>query len=285
MRAKRPGDTPPSANAEAKTENAREKGFADKTKHGVTSPGVADEPTTDWPPELLAFFQAQAKRIAFEYSEEQWIEIAKSIEHFHAKPDVYEKAFLKLQNSARSFFLETLNAPGLKRQKKWRVNHWTKAGKLAEALMSVFFWLARDEGNNGPPSSRNESKSYHQELLALMKIRLLATAHIVSLGGKADDGYRKLGPEAVALMKAIVTADDVSYPRTTAKSAYHSDVLDVWTELGGKLKFSRHPTKGKIKGPLARYFSAVTYPVHGGSPESLPDIIERHVAQKAALEK
>ena len=71
--------------------------------------------------------------------------------------------------------------------------------------------------------------------------------------------------------------------KNSPKAAYQSSVLDVWTDLGGQLKFSRHPNTGKIKGPLARYFSAVTQPVHGGSPESLPDIIERHVAGKAAL--
>jgi hypothetical protein len=190
------------------------------------------------------------------------MEIAKSIQHFLAKADAYEKALLKLQSSARSFFLETFNRPGLKQQKKWRLNHWTKVDKLVDALMPEFFWLTHDERNNGPPHPYGK-EPYHEDLLAPMKISVMAKSQIVSLGGKIDDGY----------------------PKTTAKTVYHSSVLDVWTELGGKLKFSRHPRTGKIKGPLARYFSAVTQPVHGGSPESLPDIIKRHLAQKAALDK
>jgi hypothetical protein len=62
-------------------------------------------------------------------------------------------------------------------------------------------------------------------------------------------------------------------------------VLEVWTDLGGKLKFSRHPNTKKIGGPLVRYYSAATKPVHGGSPESLRDAIKRYKAQKAVPKK
>jgi hypothetical protein len=66
---------------------------------------------------------------------------------------------------------------------------------------------------------------------------------------------------------------------------FHFRVLEVWTDLGGKLQISRHPTTGKIKGPLARYFAAATQPVLGGSLESLPDILARQKKLMEAFHK
>jgi hypothetical protein len=252
--------------------------YSSQGREAVMTISAASENFEKLPLELQEFLRAQVELLLFDYTPEQWMEIAKSIQHFQ-EPDAYENALFKLRNSARSYFLATFNQPDTKRRKKLLLKHWTKTRDLADALMSEFFWLARDELNYGPPDhSGNERKPYHENRFALMKIRLMATANLISLGGKIDDGIQRFGPEAIALMKTtVVYADD---PKTTAKSAYHSDVLDVWTELGGKLKISRHPNTGKLGGPLARYFSAVTLPVHGGSPESLPDIIERHVARK-----
>jgi hypothetical protein len=59
---------------------------------------------------------------------------------------------------------------------------------------------------------------------------------------------------------------------------YQFKVLQVWADLGGKLRMSRHSRSQKVQGPLARYFLAVAEPVMGDatpSLESLRDIIER----------
>jgi hypothetical protein len=173
-----------------------------------------------------------------------------------------EKALLQLRRSARDFLFDMVENFRQKQRRNLELKHWTKIGKLADALTLELDWLAHNTVNAPDPDDETH-KPYDEQLQALMKIRVMARGRMVNSGGRIDDGY----------------------PKTTPKAKYHSEVLDVWTELGGKLKFSRHPRTGKIKGPLARYFAAITQPVHGGSPESLPDIINRHLADKAALDK
>jgi hypothetical protein len=214
------------------------------------------------PPALQEHMLRAAELLTFDYSPEQWAEVAKSLQPLKAKDEAIEKARGRLERAARSFFRDKLNGPGHKRQRQWKLEHWTKVDKLADALISEFFWLERDEIRHGPPDpSGKERQPYRHQITELMKISVKAKRHVSP--NRIDDGF----------------------PRTTLKSDYHGAVLRVWTELGGKLKVSRHPATGKIKGPLVRYFSAVTQPVHGGSPESLPDIIRRHVELEAAIEK
>lgn len=205
-----------------------------------------------------------AEHFTFDYSPEEWAKIAKSIESFEGKQEAIDEARVLLRNSARSYFLDVLNGPGHAREQKLRLQHWSKADRLSEALFSELNWVSRDELGNGPPNPDGaERKPYDAEMLALMKIRVMARSRVVHLSEKIDDGY----------------------PKATPKAHYQFYVLEMWTRLGGKLRFSRHPSSGKIKGPLVRYFSAVTEPVYGGKPESLPDIMKRHEARKAALEK
>jgi hypothetical protein len=210
----------------------------------------------------------------FDYTTEEWAKVAASLRPLSAAdPQMIEKVRLHLVRSARSYFLQMANGPGKKQQKKWRLKHWTKVKNLADALMSEFFWLKRDSLAHGPPDpSGRERHPYQEQLLALMEISEMAAHHTTN---------RNTTNRNTTNRKRI----DDGYPEGTLKSWYQFAVLEVWTELGGKLKISRHPIKGKIKGPLVKYFSAVTEPVHGGSPESLPDIIKRHEALKAARDK
>lgn len=59
---------------------------------------------------------------------------------------------------------------------------------------------------------------------------------------------------------------------------FHFQVLRAWVALGGELKVSYDAITGKVRGPLARYFSAVTKGVTGASTNSLRDIIKQHRA-------
>src|SRR5262249_38094870 len=62
------------------------------------------------------------------------------------------------------------------------------------------------------------------------------------------------------------------------KFQFEYGIMLTWWVLGGELRVSRHPKTGKIQGPLARFFRAVTTPVMGPaapSLESLPDIVRR----------
>jgi hypothetical protein len=105
--------------------------------------------------------------------------------------------------------------------------------------------------------------AYVKEVLALLRISAMA---------KSGKSVRM----ASSLAKSL---------KARPKAQYQFEVLEVWTRLGGETNFSRHPTTGEIGGPLTRYFCAVTQPVHGGSPESLPDILGRYEAREATLEE
>jgi hypothetical protein len=242
---------------------------------------VASENFKRLPPTLQILFRGAAEFLIFDYSTEQWAEIAKSFQALHAEPDAVEKARVRLVSAARSYYLEDLNRPGRKQQNKWRIQHWVKAFKLADALGHEFNWLARDQVNNAGPAPDGK-EPYDKQRAEVMQILLMARSNIVNLGGEVPEL-----PWATRDTLASIAGDPIldGFPNASPKSLYHSAVLEVWTELGGKLKISRHPNTHKTKGPLARYFSAVTQPVHGGSPESLHGIIERHVERQAALKK
>ena len=254
MRIRRPDDAA-AVSAAGKAKKARKADVADQSQHAVTSPAVTDEPKADFPPALQGFLRAQPSYIASAYTDVEWMEIAKSIQHFQPEPHAFEKALRGLA-VARDIIRCESSKQEVKLRNQQMLSHWAKAGKLAGALKSTFSWLAR----NGPPVLTSKDP-YRRESHELTRISMMAKSAVSNI--RDGDGY----------------------PKSTWKTLYHSHVLDTWTALGGKLKFSRHPRTGKIKGPLARYFSAVTQPVHGGSPESLPDIIKRHLAYKAAREK
>jgi hypothetical protein len=75
-------------------------------------------------------------------------------------------------------------------------------------------------------------------------------------------------------------------PKVNPRSWYQFRVLNVWTDLGGKLRISRHPIKKCVTGPLARFFSAATQPVlRSTSVETLPDVLERHGRLDAEYQK
>ena len=75
---------------------------------------------------------------------------------------------------------------------------------------------------------------------------------------------------AMAVARLAGPKIDDELPKATKRGWFQFHVLHVWTDLGGKLRISRNPMTGKIKGPLARYFAAATQPVCGGSLETLP---------------
>jgi hypothetical protein len=67
--------------------------------------------------------------------------------------------------------------------------------------------------------------------------------------------------------------------RLDPQIVHFQHILWLWTDIfRGKLKLSRDPGSGQLRGPLARYFLAVTGPVmtdEAPSLESLPDIVDR----------
>ena len=83
-------------------------------------------------------------------------------------------------------------------------------------------------------------------------------------------------------------ANPAYWPRDMPRTLYFQQVLSLWTELGGKMKFSRNAISGEVGGPLVRFFQAVTGPVlrsDAPSSESIPDIIKRQRSYYKSLYK
>ena len=140
----------------------------------------------------------------------------------------------------------------------------------------------------------------HSKLLefgrTLLRSRLLDAVHIYqqsesesSSRAEFERARRKALQTVYKIRKAfsVVTGKKVrmsdyrpkpKHSITTPITLYEWLVLQTWVHFGGKLRLSRHPKTGKVKGPLARFFFAVVRPVMGDrtpSPESLPHIVRR----------
>jgi hypothetical protein len=181
-----------------------------------------------------------------------------------------KKAQAQLRSLIRCYFLDLVNHDGNTIRKKWVTQHWTKIAKLSHELGDLLFAVSAHEKANGPPTPEGApllENLYKDHQLALLKLEILARRRL----SKTD------------IEKLI----DEEFPNTKSNTRvlFQFGVLEVWMHFGGKLGVSRHPVTGKVTGPLARYFSAVTQPICGGSPESLPDIVARQETLRAARRK
>jgi hypothetical protein len=203
---------------------------------------------------------APATAVAFEYTEEQWAEIVRSLQHLQPNEEDPGKAHRRLRDAARRYRLVKANAPGEKtRQRQFR-RDWAGIAKLSDQLMHLLH--RRSECESPPdPDGGPLWDLWREEQEALMTVNRVARSRLAE--SRIDDGFPTVGPSVW----------------------YQFYVLETWTCLGGKLELSRHPRTHKISGPLARYFSAVTQPVLGGSLESLPDIVKRHKAMRPLVNK
>jgi hypothetical protein len=203
---------------------------------------------------------ATLEYIAFEYTEEEWAEIVRSLQHLQPSEKDLGKARRQLRDAARRYRREKANAPGKKIREKISRRDWARIVKLSEEAIHLLRKYSDIESapdpDGGPPADPWRA---HKE--ALTKLWRVARSRLAE--SRIDDGF----------------------PRAAPRAWYQFYVLETWTRLGGKLQFSRHPQKHKITGPLARYFAAVTQPVLGGSLESLPDIVKRHKAVRLAFSK
>src|SRR5262249_48955612 len=216
------------------------------------NPEPSDEEVQRAAQDFLKLFADLSVEIrTFDYTDEQWADIERSLLHLQADQAALERARNELVQAARINLSEQLDdARGAKNRKKWVANEWTRIEKLSADLLESLTRVARFEGLGSPPPDGHPAvDAYKDEQLAVARLNAMAVARLA--GPKIDDGL----------------------PKATRRQWFHFHVLHVWTELGGKLQFSRHPTTGQIKGPLARYFVAATQPVCGGSLESLRDIL------------
>ena len=206
------------------------------------------------------FAQVSVEVDTFDYTDEQWADIERSLLHLKPGQAALENARNELVQAARIHLSELLDeALGHRNIEKWIAKECTRIKKLSDDLLASLTRVARFEGLGNPrPGSQPAVEPYKEEQLAVARLKAMAVAR---LARPNDDGF----------------------PEATRRQWFHFHVLHVWTELGGELRFSRHPTTRKIKGPLARYFTAATQPVCGGSLESLRDILKRQESMLAAV--
>jgi hypothetical protein len=198
----------------------------------------------------------------FDYTDEQWADIERSLLHLQPSQAALENARNELVQAARIHLSELLDeALGRRNLEQWVAKEWARIAKLSDDLLGSLTRVAAfEELGNPHPGRQPAVEPYKDEQLAVARLKAMAVAR---LAGPNDDGF----------------------PKATRRRWFQFHVLHVWTELGGELRFSRHPTTGEIKGPLARYFTAATQPVCGGSLESLRDILKRQQSMLAAVKQ
>jgi hypothetical protein len=190
----------------------------------------------------------------FNYSEEEWLAIEAAIQVVRKRP-LPKKIRKWLVGEAR-WYLADRNQPNERRE-------WQKASLHVEKARQVIFDIAariRERYNEAGYAKKIGQSVFNrvfgQNLRDLTRIRDDA---------KETAEFNKKGP-----------TNGAHYDNP--KFMYEFKVLRIWTSLGGELRLSRHPLDGSIRGPLARFFRAVTVPVMGPSapsPESLPEIVRR----------
>lgn len=196
-----------------------------------------------------------AEAVTFDYTEEDWIKIEKSVRHLRPTQADLKHIHTRLRLHIRTYLFAELNRPGKVTKNKWITKHWARIAKLSDDTLKSLVAVAKLEGDAGPPGpdGRPPPERYREHKFALMKLIVFARGRLDA--PKIDDGF----------------------PKASSRGWFQFDVLEIWTELGGQLRISRHPRTKKITGPLARYFAAVTGPIpaYRGSLESLPDILTR----------
>ena len=195
--------------------------------------------------------------LEFEYTDEQWAQIERSL--FHLKPEEMDlkKARTKLTRAGRD--CRKANTSSQKDERRLLTRCWTRVAKLSVDLMNLLDRI--DDLEHAPPDPNGVPMDpWLKHKIALKGLNAVAQTQ---LAAPKDDGD--------------------GFPTAGPRIWFQFYVLEFWTILGGKLQFSRHARTGKITGPLARYFSAATQPALGGSLENLPDIVKRHKRMRLAL--
>jgi len=148
-----------------------------------------------------------AEAVRFDYTEEDWIKIEKSVRHLRPTQADLEVLRMRLCLLVSRYLFAELDRPGKVIRNKWITKHWARISKLSDDALKSLFAV---ESLEGAP------EKYREHKLALTKLLVIATAP------KIDDGFPKANP----------------------RGWFQFYVLKAWIELGGQLRISRHPTTG-----------------------------------------
>ena len=193
----------------------------------------------------------------FDYSKEEWSKIEAATQSIRTAAALPDDARAELLRSARVYLARMVH-PNPVQHRKWRKVIRQTEG-LRHALAAAIELDLRHLGECG----------LEKELLAENAEYLQRPFEDLSV---IQDFAEEMA-EMVQRRPPELRHYDV--PRMI----YEWEILEVWIALGGQLGISRHPRTGKVQGPLARFFRAVTVPVMGASApalETLRDVIARH---------
>jgi hypothetical protein len=195
--------------------------------------------------------------LRWDYPPRERQRIAEAIRYLEIAEEAIEPALQQLRIYGRNYLLALLHG------RSERQKHWVKANRLAEDLNAELQWLAENEDGllHSNDSTLREALDPRTSL-GLFSIRLITRSRVVQYENLIDDGF----------------------PDATPRAYFQFKVLDQWVKLGGTVRISRHPHTQKIGGPLVRFYSAVTEPVIGGSPETLTHVVKAYKSWKAALD-
>jgi hypothetical protein len=190
----------------------------------------------------------------FNYSEDEWSKIAAATQSIRtgALPDEIRA---ELIGWARVYLARMAHSAPIE-HRRW-VNIARQACRLEQALSDAVELNIQFLRKCGSEEKDLTSWDMRRELETLSEIALLANA-------MADTTQRE--------------PSDLRH-FNSPRLMYEWEILEIWVQLGGRLGISRHPRTGKVQGPLARFFRAVTVPVMGASApalETLRDAIARH---------
>lgn len=134
-----------------------------------------------------------------------------------------------------------------------------------------------------PPSARAAAWKRVARLLGQTRDAILN----VDRSGRLDRGGASISAEELEWWQGVATEKAsweliADHPRTD----FFGEVLSIWMEAGGRLRFSRGAPEtrkaGQLGGPTMRYFQTVTGAVMGDAaptPEGLRKILERYARQ------
>ena len=131
--------------------------------------------------------EAPGKFLAFEYTDEQWAEIERSLHHLLPSQTDLEKARGRLGRAARSCRQEMANAPREKSRMASLERDWARIGRLSDELMRLLLRVGELEpvppnSNGGPTPDFMRDKK-----LALMKLTVFARGRLDTY--KIDYGF------------------------------------------------------------------------------------------------
>jgi hypothetical protein len=186
--------------------------------------------------------------VQFDYTESQWSKIEEAVGPLE-RGTLLEEVRERLRNAAREY----LSGGLLQRGDRARKNRWEKITRLSKKLNSELPSCVEETFGRDMP------RPFCDLISCIGRLPRYSELAAIECSSRS-----KILPQWIFELK----------------------ILQIWMDLGGKLKISRHPKSQKVQGPLAKYFLAVTEPVMGNatpSLESLPDIVERQMTTREWL--